>query len=364
MELLSNKNKYLFLITITIVIALLFVYVKQVFTYLLISLVISLLGNPIVLKLSSFSIGRFKLSKGLSSFITLLFFYLLITGFFMLMIPLFVSEVEQIGSLNSEAVWRTFKQPIYDLLTLIGVDVSVEEVQLFVQNKLYSLMDVAGISSIFNSMVGFIGNTFVALFSISFISFFLLKDEGLFKQGVSLLTPNLYRDQVNDVLHKSKVLMRKYFGGLIIEMLINSLLIGVGLGLLGVSNFYIIAFFYGILLVIPYVGPFISYILALMFGITELMESDFYHILLPQMLKISAVFVVVNIIDGFIIYPYIFSNTLKAHPLEIFLVLLTAGTIGGIGAMMIAIPAYSVIRIVAQEFLSNFELVRKLTGEE
>ena len=71
----------------------------------------------------------------------------------------------------------------------------------------------------------------------------------------------------------------------------------------------------------------------------------------------------VHLIDVAILQPYIYSNSVKAHPLEIFLVILIAGHIGGIIGMLIAIPTYTVIRVFAKEFLSNFKIVQKLTDK-
>ena len=65
----------------------------------------------------------------------------------------------------------------------------------------------------------------------------------------------------------------------------------------------------------------------------------------------------------FIFQPFIYSNSVKAHPLEIFIVILIAGNIWGIWGMLIAIPAYTVIRVFAKEFLSNFKVVQKLTDK-
>jgi len=53
----------------------------------------------------------------------------------------------------------------------------------------------------------------------------------------------------------------------------------------------------------------------------------------------------------------------KAHPLEIFVVILVAGSLGGIVWMILAIPAYTFIRVVAKEFLGEFKVVKKLTQD-
>ena len=59
--------------------------------------------------------------------------------------------------------------------------------------------------------------------------------------------------------------------------------------------------------------------------------------------------------------PTLYSERVKAHPLEIFLVILIAGSLAGILGMLLAIPSYTVLRVFAKEFFSQFRLVRKLT---
>ena len=86
-------------------------------------------------------------------------------------------------------------------------------------------------------------------------------------------------------------------------------------------------------------------------------------IFLAVLFSFVAIFVVTHLIDVFIFQPFIYSNSVKAHPLEIFIVILIAGNIWGIWGMLIAIPTYTVIRVFAKEFLSNFKVVQKLTDK-
>ena len=77
--------------------------------------------------------------------------------------------------------------------------------------------------------------------------------------------------------------------------------------------------------------------------------------------KIVIILIGTNLLDAMIIQPTIFSNTVKAHPLEIFLVVLMAAAIGGVIGMIVAIPTYTLLRIIAKEFLSHLKFFKKLT---
>ena len=73
-----------------------------------------------------------------------------------------------------------------------------------------------------------------------------------------------------------------------------------------------------------------------------------------MILKVIGVFASMQILDGFVLQPYIFSNSVSAHPLEIFLVVVVGAKLGGITGMVVAIPAYTIIRVIASVFLKEF----------
>jgi predicted PurR-regulated permease PerM len=61
--------------------------------------------------------------------------------------------------------------------------------------------------------------------------------------------------------------------------------------------------------------------------------------------------------------PFIASKSVKAHPLEIFLVVLISGMVAGIPGMMLGIPAYTFIRVIAKEFFGNNNFIKTLTAK-
>jgi predicted PurR-regulated permease PerM len=72
--------------------------------------------------------------------------------------------------------------------------------------------------------------------------------------------------------------------------------------------------------------------------------------------------VITHLIDNILFQPVIFSNSVKAHPLEIFIVILAAGFAAGIPGMIFGIPGYTVVRVFAREFFNNFKAVQKITS--
>src|SRR5574343_135443 len=156
-------------------------------------------------------------------------------------------------------------------------------------------------------------------------------------------------------------MLSRYFTGLFIDVIIVGVLAGGLMYVLGIKNALIIGCIAGLFNVIPYIGPFITLIFALFLGVSGCIETGHYELIRTVMTKIFLTLLSINILDAALIQPYIFSNTVKAHPLEIFLVILMAGTIAGIGGMVVAIPVYTLIRIIAKEFLTQFKFFRKIT---
>ena len=212
-------------------------------------------------------------------------------------------------------------------------------------------------------MVSFTTSLIGGTFAILFMAFFFMKDEYLIYNTILLLTPPKHMAAIKDIVRDTKRLLTKYFIGILLDMLFVAVLSVIGLSILGVKNCLLIGMFAGLMNVIPYVGPLIAAAFGILIGVTSNLELEFYTQLLPLVYKIAITFLVVQVIDALIFQPLVISNIVKAHPLEIFLVILIAGTLAGIGGMIIAVPVYTILLIIAKEFLFNFQIVQKLTAE-
>jgi predicted PurR-regulated permease PerM len=82
---------------------------------------------------------------------------------------------------------------------------------------------------------------------------------------------------------------------------------------------------------------------------------------LPLSLTIAAVFTGSNLVDNLLLQPIIYSTSVRAHPIEIFLVIIISGSVFGIVGMILAVPTYTVLRVILREFFSEMRIVRKLT---
>ena len=117
----------------------------------------------------------------------------------------------------------------------------------------------------------------------------------------------------------------------------------------------------GFLNIIPYLGPLIGAAIGIVIGVTTNLTPDNIDMMGWMALWIAIAFSIPKFIDDFILQPVIYSSSVRAHPIEIFLVILMAGSLAGITGMILAIPAYTVLRVVAKQFFGKFKIVSTLT---
>lgn len=138
-------------------------------------------------------------------------------------------------------------------------------------------------------------------------------------------------------------------------------LITIGLSVFGIENAIIIGFLGGLMNIIPYLGPMIGASIGVIIGTISVLSLGYYDQVIATTLIIVGTFAAANTIDNILLQPLIYAKSVKAHPIEIFLVIIIAGKIGGVVGMIIAIPTYTLIRIVARQFLSQLKFVKVLT---
>jgi predicted PurR-regulated permease PerM len=217
------------------------------------------------------------------------------------------------------------------------------------------------IQTIFSASLSAFGNISIGILSVFFIAFFFLKEQGLFYEMIKTLVPVQYEDQMAHAIDDSSKLLIRYFIGILSQMTIILVYLSVLLKVLSVENALLIAFFAAMTNVIPYIGPIIGFAIGFVITVSSSLEVSFYNELLPQIIKLGIAFGSMQLIDNFILQPTIFSKSVKAHPLEIFLIVMIGAKLGGILGMVVAIPFYTVFRVLAKVFLSEFKIIQQLT---
>ena len=129
----------------------------------------------------------------------------------------------------------------------------------------------------------------------------------------------------------------------------------------GIDNALIIAFLCAVLNIIPYIGPLIGSILAAILTMISNLGGDFQTEILPLTIYVLIGFWIVQIIDNNVSQPLIFSSSVNSHPLEIFLVILIAGFMSGILGMILAVPIYTILKVIGKEFFPENKVIKVLT---
>jgi predicted PurR-regulated permease PerM len=230
-----------------------------------------------------------------------------------------------------------------------------------IKKNLYSSLNPAKIPELFGSILSMVGNLMIAIMAILFTAFFFLREEGLFLAFLKAVVPKQSEAQVAHALEETSKLLIRYFVGVAAQITIITVFVSLALTLFGVKNALLIGFFAALMNVIPYIGPIIGASFGVIITLSSNLELNFYSQLLPLLLIVVLVFAVMQLFDNLILQPKIFSRSVKAHPLEIFIVVMAGAKVGGILGMVLAIPVYTVIRVIAKVFLSEFKLVKKLT---
>ncbi|WP_026976367.1 AI-2E family transporter [Flavobacterium tegetincola] len=330
--------------------------IQSVLIYLIVSLILTLIGAPIMIFLRH----RLKFNIIFATATTLLFFVLLIAGFIMMFIPLILDQGQNLSILNIASIETTIANltgQVTQFLDSHGIDSSAA----LNTSNLTSSLNLNFIPNFLNSILATVSSFGMGLASVLFITFFFLKDRILFSRMVNSLLPEEHAERIVSSLEQINHLLSRYFIGLLIQLTIVFVLYLIVLLIFGIDNAFVIAFLCAVLNIIPYVGPLIASVLAAILTMINNLGADFQSEILPTTIYVMIGFWIVQVIDNNLSQPYIFSSSVNSHPLEIFLVILIAGFLFGIMGMIIAVPLYTILKVIGKEFLPENKFVRMMT---
>ncbi len=302
--------------------------------------------------------------KAGSAFLALLSMFLIFFGVLSMFIPLVIQEAEAMAKIDTNLLMEKLQKPMADLEAFVnqfqapGQELVMED---YIKENLINLLSTADLTSFLNSIFATAGSFFAMLFAVSFIGFFFLKDKDMFKNLILILSPTKYEEETKNIMHESKRLLTRYFIGVIIQISIIMALVSIGMSILGVKNAILIGFVAGIFNIIPYIGPIVGTLAGMLIALTTNVQVADFAGILPLLGKMTIVYAIVQALDNLVSQPLIFSASVKAHPIEIFVVILIAGNLAGTMGMIVAIPIYTILRIFLREFFAQFKVVKKLT---
>ena len=332
--------------------------ISTVLTYLVLSLILTMIGHPI----SSFFKKKLKFNHIFATIATIFIFVSIMLGFIVMFIPLISSQGQNLSLLNTAAIEKNITELSNQIQVFLDSH-NIDSAKVLKEANISSKINFTFIPEFLNSILGTISSFGVGLGSVLFITFFFLKDRILFLRGAKRLIPDSHEEQFLNSFEKINDLLSRYFIGLLLQLFIVFLLYLIVLIIFGIPNALIIAFLCAVLNIIPYIGPLIASILAALLTMLSHLGNDFQTEILPVTIYVLIGFWIVQIIDNNVSQPVIFSKSVSSHPLEIFLVILIAGFLSGILGMIIAVPLYTILKVIGKEFLPENKIIQLLTKD-
>ena len=325
--------------------------IQLLIIYFFIATVLSITINPLNNLLCRTKIFKLEINQSIAAIFCLLTITLISSLIGYILSPIIIEEIQILSSIQLIEIQNFLNiltQEINKKFTSLNIDFTTNI------NNITNMLDISAMSGIFQSMIGILGNFFMAIFSILFISFFLIRDKALLKQyaikSLSHFLPES-KQKVNMIIY----FIRRYCAGLLIQTSILFILFGIGMMILNLPNPWTLALFAAVINIIPYFGPLIGFVFTVTMVGTVYLDQNMIELILPLIVKTFILFGSVQSFDNFFLQPTIFSRAFKAHPLEIFFIAMAAGFIGGILWMIIAMPVYTIMRITFSELITNFK---------
>ena len=346
-------------------------FFRDIIAYILAAVVVSLIAKPLVNVLKKISIKGKHAPDWLLAALALILVLACFLTFAYIVVPIAGGIIKNISLGNIETSLKSIAGPLADLNTFLtqtfprlGENFRIE---VAVVQEMQHMFNLSQFSSLIGSAASFFTSLAIGLFSVVFISFFFIKDDGLFTEIVCALVPDKHEETTEKALSDIGHLLSRYFIGVLLEVIGVALINFIGLSLiarLGVNAALGIAVITGILNVIPYVGPLIGVVTGTILGLIIKYSSLVPLGLDVGFLALTAILIAIlfftQLVDNFVYQPLIYSTSIKAKPLEIFIVLLMVGYIGGPLAMIIAIPSYTVVRVIAFRFFGHIKAIKRL----
>jgi len=327
--------------------------IQSVLSYILIAAVVSLVGRPIAQLLK-----RIKFGNTLSSVTTIAILMTTFFGIVSLLLPVIFEQAKNLSLLNVNAFEATATK-LMNELSIYLLDYGVD-LQSWVDRSLaevdYSFLPDA-INTVLNGLSGFT----IGVFSVIFISFFFLRDSGLLERIVMVFVADKNIKRVEKSIFSIKNLLSRYFIGLLVQITVLFIVYTLVLLIFGIPNAVTIALVCALLNIIPFLGPIIGTVLIVFLTMTSNLDASFASVTLPKTLYVLIGFTIGQLIDNFLTQPYVFSTSVKSHPLEIFIIILVGGLLFGPLGMIIAVPLYTALKVIFKEFYAHNKIVKALT---
>lgn len=327
-------------------------FFPNIILYIFLAFILALIGKPLANALHRIKIFNRQIPYSVCSIIAILVLIIVLALSLAIFVPVLIQELRVIENINYETLAQNLTPLLNDVQQFLydkNLMDSNKTIVGLLTDEIKNLVNVELFSDLIGGIVSTTSSVILGFFAIFFIGFFFIKDDFKLEKIMQLFFGDKHQVRISTLSNKINGLLSGYFIGTLIRIAIMIVLIYIGLLVFGIRGALFLAFLGGLLNIIPYLGPVIGAIIACLFGFIDCISAEMYSKILIVQLEIIGVFVVANVIDNVILQPYIYSQSVKIHPVEVFLVTIIGGDIAGIMGMIFAIPVYTIIRVIVIE---------------
>ncbi|OEF97532.1 AI-2E family transporter [Desulfuribacillus alkaliarsenatis] len=325
------------------------ILLQTVFFPILLAGVLYYLMVPIVDRLTERRVPR-----TISIILIYLGFIFVVTMLVVTLGPVFQRQVMSLidnapGLFNEVRNWLLEVQQHPMLTTFVSPEqVTVEEVARRFSEYINQIF-FAVVNNI-SAFLGTLTNFVTTLLMIPFILFYMLKSGDELPRAMIRFLPSKHQDEGRSIVNDMNQTLRAFIQGQIIVSMSVGVLCYIGFLIIGIEYALLLALVAMVTNVIPFIGPFIGTIPALIVGI---LHSPF------MALKVLIVIIVVQQIESLLISPRVMGSKLNIHPVTIILLILVAGNLAGFLGLILAVPTYAIGKVVISH---TYRLVRLRLG--
>jgi len=346
----------------------------NVIGYILLGFVIALISKPLIKLLRKIRIKGRSAPQAVLALLSIAFIVSILSGIITIMLPVLKNVAVDISMIAAGSEIDSMSALFSDFNSFLIDNFDLEDdfrIEMMAVKELSSILNPSFFGNIIGTVASTLASAVITLFAVTFIAFFLIKDETMFSKIVSSFTPGSQSEHITRTISDVEHLLSRYFVGLILDMSCVGVLNFLGLWTiagLDMESALGIGFIAGLLNIIPYIGPISGCILGTFMGVAiKLCSGGAVGISMElgvMILIFASIFIFTQIVDMFFLQPLIYSTSIKAYPLEIFLVILLAGSLGGPLGMIVAIPSYTVLRVIAINFFPDSNYVKNFIRKE
>ncbi len=321
-------------------------YSRIVLIPLILAFILSILLNPLVVMLERQGMGRTA-----AVILVLVILAVLLTVVLSFLAPVIAHEFKTLSSLVQDETPASLLEKLKALLdrNLPWLKKSAFTIRIMNQAEklFYSLLNQS--VQILPSIIP----VAIALVLIPIMTFFLLRDGRMLKKSFFKVLPNRYFEMTVSLLHKIDRQLGSYIRGQMLVSLCIGALSVTALAILKVPYFFVIGCVAGLANMIPYFGPIVGAIPAVILNVIN-------RGTLKAALPVIAAFLIIRLIDDTLVSPNILGHSLNIHPLLVIIAIFIGGEMFGIMGLLLCIPVTGIIKVTIQELAWNFKHYRAL----